>query len=285
MKKSIAIALAFAAGGLFAGNEASKVPMIVYRGELFDSANGKPPAGEPKMTRAMRFSFYATGASGAEPLCSCELKSVPINPDGSFEAILEAKGLPELAVSGQVTHVGLRIGTTPPLGGDVRDYAEELSPRRELRPLVGVNRALVAEAGTSDMSIGVLAADALAAGRLVVNDAEVSGPVVAPDCEDAVAVNPVTLHANERTTLLRGRGVTVFAGGAPKVIRTVDRCAQRGVLCNAPADGVALVHTPGSLAIPGVVQFYRKGDAIRAPISANGVRVSFWEFAKGGDAQ
>ena len=172
MKKSIAIALAFAVGGLFAGNEASKVPMIVYRGELFDAGTGKPPAGGPNMTRAMWFSFYDTGASGAESLCSCELKSVPINPDGSFEAILGPDGLPGLVVSGLVTHVGLRIGTTPQLGGDVRDYAEELSPRRELRPLVGVNRALVAEAGTSDMCIGVLAADALAAGRLVVNDAD-----------------------------------------------------------------------------------------------------------------
>ena len=284
MKKSIAIALAFAAGGLFAGNEASKVPMIVYRGELFDAGTGKAPAGGPNMTRAMRFSFYDTGASGAKSLCSCELKSVPINPDGSFEAILGPDGLPGLVVSGLVTHVGLRIGTTPQSGVAVTDYAEELSPRRELRPLVGANRALVAEAGASDMCIGVLAADALAAGRLVVNDAEVSGPVLAPDCEDAIEVNPVTLHEKERTTLLKGRGVTVW-GGSPKVIRAGGDCAQRGVLCNAPADGVALVHTPDSLAIPGVVQFYRKGDAIRSPISASGVRVTFWEFAKGGDAQ
>lgn len=284
MNKSIAIALVFAVGGLFAGNEASKVPMIVYRGELFDAETGKAPVGEQNMTRAMKFSFYDTGASGAEPLCACELMSVPINPDGSFEAILGSHELPGLVVSGRVTHVGLRIGTTPPLSEKVRDYAEELSPRRELRPLVGVNRALVAEAGASDMCIGVLVADALAAGRLVVNDAEVSGPVLAPDCEDAIEVNPVTLHRNERTTLLKGKGVTVW-GGVPKVICRDRDCAQRGVLCEAPADGVALVHTPGSLAIPGVVQFYRKGDAIRAPISANGVQVSFWEFAKGGDEQ
>ena len=276
MKKSIAIALAFAVGELFAGNGTTQVPMIVYRGELFDAASNEAPD-EKNMKRNMLFRFYDTDAGGVTPLCSCEAKGVPINPDGSFEVILDPNELPGLAVSGLVTHVGLSIGTG-------NTYASEISPRRELRPLVGVNRALVAEAGAPDMRIGALEASSLAAGRLVVNDAEVSGPVLAPDCEDAIEVNPVTLHEKERTTLLKGRGVTVW-GNSPKVIRSDGDCAQRGVLCNAPADGVALVHTPGSLAIPGVVQFYRKGDAIRSPISASGVRVTFWEFAKGGDAQ
>ena len=283
MKKAIAIALVLSVGGLFAGNEASKVPMIVYRGELFDADGNRAPD-EANMRRDMKFNFYDTDASGAPPLCSCELRDVPINPDGSFEAILADKYLPGYAASGQVTHVGLQIGSHS--GVDKSLFAAEISPRRELRPLVGVNRALVAEAGTSDMRIGVLAADALEADWLVVNDAEVSGPVTAETCDDAIEINPVTLHEKERTTLLKGNGVTVFArGGSPRVIRWEVFCAQRGELCKAPADGVALVHTPGSLAIPGVVQFYRKGDAIRSPISANGVRVTFWEFAKGGNAQ
>ena len=98
MKKSIAIALAFAAGGLFAGNEASKVPMIVYRGELFDADGNRAPD-EANMRRDMKFNFYDTGASGATPLCSCELRDVPINPDGSFEAILADKYLPALIES------------------------------------------------------------------------------------------------------------------------------------------------------------------------------------------
>lgn len=283
MKKSIAIALAFAVGELFAGNGTTQVPMIVYRGELFDARNGEAP-NEAGMKRDMLFKFYDTDASGVEPLCRYELRDVPINPDGSFEAILAPDALPAQAVSGLVTHVGLSIGSH--FGSALPQYAAEISPRRELRPLVGVNRALVAEAGAPDMRIGVLAADSLAAGRLVVNGAEIGGPVVAPDCEDAIEVNPVTLHEKERTTLLKGKGVTVFARrGSPSVICEGRSCAQRGELCRAPADGVALVHTPGSLAIPGVVQFYRKGDAIRSPISADGVRVSFWEFAKGGDAQ
>ena len=279
--KAIAIALALAVGGLFAGNETSKVPMVVYRGEIFDAISGKALI-EPNMRRDMLFKFYDTDAGGVEPRCSCELKDVPINPDGSFEVVLAPDELPYLSVSGLVTHVGLSIGSHA--GTESSQYAAEISPRRELRPLVGVNRALVAEAGASDMRIGVLAADSLVSGTLVVNDAEVDGPVVASKCDGAITINPVTLHEQERTTLLKGNGVTVW-GGKPKEIRSGGYCAQRGVLCEAPADGVALIHTPGSLAIPGVVQFYRKGDAIRSPISADGVRVTFWEFAKGGGAQ
>ena len=250
----------------FADDDASaQAKLFVYRGTFTDLSTGKPVTGG---SYDMTFRFYASDEDGAPALASCAVPGVPVNPDGSFEAVVGNDELAICVATGTVTHVGLTVGNAP-----------ELKPRRELRPVVGVNRALVADRGAPDLTIGILAASQLPlVSSLAANGAEISGDIVATN-NSAIAVQPFSVHEGERTVVRRGLGVKVF--GAPQgPMRFDGPVRQNQVLTNAPCDCVALIHSNAE-AMPGVVQFYGKGDEIRCPVTVSGnVWVSLWPFVQ-----
>lgn len=267
MRRFALCLMALSAWAVSAGtNENALARMFVYRGTFTDLATGGPVAGG---SYRMTFRFYGSDRENAVPLATYVEPSVPVNPDGSFEAIVGGEDLAICLATGMVTHVGLSV-----------DDAPELKPRREIRPVVGVNRALIAEQGSPDMSIGVLAASQAAAGSLAANETEITGQIVAPNSA-AVVIQPFSVHEGERTVIRRGNGVKVFdAQRMPLASRASPR--QNQVLANAPCDGVALIASDDER-MPGVVQFYGRGDEILCPISVGGeVRVTFWPFVRQG---
>ena len=200
-----------------------------------------------------------------------------MNKDGSFVAEFGDETLAELIATGTVSHVGLALGTSA-------NTAVEIKPRRELRPVAAVNRALVAEGAGKDPRIGnLITENSLAADNVTISMLEVSGTVTAPGAAK-VDVAPVVVGERETLTLLRGDGVNVFSKN--RIDLGTSSNVQRGQKIGSsavPSDGFALITSSkaGSrgLRIPGVIQYCRKGEWVRAPASEpEGVKVTFFPF-------
>lgn len=270
MMKCLSICLAaLAVLAVYADDAASsRSKMFVYRGTFTDLTTNRPITGG---VYDMTFRFYDSDEDGATPLTVYAVSSVPINSDGSFDVLIGNDALASLVATGTVTYVGLSVGNAP-----------ELKPRRELRPVVGVNRAAVADRGTPNLTIGLLAASQVPfASSLAANGAEIAGDIVATNC-GAIAVSRFSVHDGERTVIRRGAGVKVFASPISLKLNRVkpsgESYRQNEVLATASEDGVVLVHSD-SENMPGVVQFYGKGDEIRCPVTVDGaVKVTLWPF-------
>ena len=112
---------------------------------------------------------------------------------------------------------------------------------------------------------------------------EVEGTVTAPGA-GKVDVSPVVVGERETLTLLRGDGVNVFSKNRIDLGTTAN--VQRGPKIGsraAPSDGIALITSSKAgargLRIPGVIQYCREGDWVRAPASEpDGVKVTFFPF-------
>lgn len=242
---------------------------LVYRGQLNLLAGG-PAASDEKYTKKMHFRVY-DGAEATTPLWKIDDQEVTVNADGSFVHAFGDETLAALIATGRVTHVGLAIGTSASL-------ATELKPRRALRPVAAVNRALTAEGAALDVRVGSLATEnALVSADATVSQLEVAGRVTAPGA-GKVEVSPLVVGPEERTRLLRGNGVKAFSRAKPAVLATVPSALRGQVLATAPSDGVALISSQASgsraLRCPAVVQYCRKDEKVRAPTSDDGDRKS-----------
>jgi len=250
---------------------AGSVVRLVYRGQLTKLGKDEPPASDGGYTKTMHFRVY-DDESAETPIWKVDNQTVNVNKDGSFVATFGDDTLAELIATGSVTHVGVAIGAS----------AIELKPRRALRPVAAVNRALVAEAAGKDPRIGNLVTEnALAANNVTISQLEVAGTVTAPGA-GPVEVSPVVVGDRETLTLLRGDGVNVFSKNRVDLGETAN--VQRGQkLKEAPSDGIALIASRKSgsrgLRIPGVIQYCREGEWVRAPASEpEGVKVTFFPF-------
>lgn len=247
---------------------------LVYRGQLNLLAGG-PAASDEKYTKKMHFRVY-DGAEATTPLWKIDDQEVTVNADGSFVHAFGDETLAALIATGRVTHVGLAIGTSASL-------ATELKPRRALRPVAAVNRALTAEGAALDVRVGSLATEnALVSADATVSQLEVAGRVTAPGA-GKVEVSPLVVGPEERTRLLRGNGVKAFSRAKPAVLATVPSALRGQVLATAPSDGVALISSQASgsraLRCPAVVQYCRKDEKVRAPTSDDGgLKVTFYPF-------
>ena len=252
---------------------AGSLAKLVYRGQLTALGTDDPPASDGKYEKTMHFRVY-DDESAETPLWKIDNQTVTVNKDGSFVATFGDDTLAELIATGTVTHVGVAIGSS----------AIELKPRRALRPVAVVNRALVAEGAGKDPRIGNLVTEnALAANNVTISRLEVYDTVTAPGA-GKVDVSPVVVGERETLTLLRGDGVKVFSKNRID-LGTTDN-VQRGQKIGssaAPSDGIALISSrkegTRGLRIPGVIQYCRKGDWVRAPASEpDGVKVTFFPF-------
>ena len=252
------------------------IAKLVYRGQL-NLLTGEAATHSGSYTKTMHFRVY-DGEETTTPLWSIDNQSVTVNADGSFVHAFGDEDLAALLATGRVTHVGLAIGPTAGL-------ATELKPRRELRPVAAVNRALTAEGAAPDIRIGNLVTEnALVAANATVSQLEVAGTVNAPGAGN-VKVSPLTVGPGERTRLLRGKGVRVFSKEKPQTLPlSISGAVLRGqVIATAPSDGIALISSSGSgqraLRCPAVVQYCKEGDKIRAPTSdEGGLKVTFFPF-------
>ena len=247
------------------------VARLVYRGQLTKLGKDEPAGSDDKFEKKMHFRVY-DGESAETPIWKVDNQTVTVNRDGSFVATFGDETLAELIATGSVSHVGIAIG----------DSGIELTPRRALRPVAAVNRALVAEAASKDVRIGNLVTEnALAANNVSISQLEVYGTVTAPGA-GPVEVSPIVVGEKETLTLLRGDGVKVFSNSRID-LGEVASVLRGQKLKEAPADGIALVSSSKSgsrgLRIPGVIQYCRKGDWVRAPASEpDGVKVTFFPF-------
>jgi len=223
----------------------------------------------------MHFRVY-DDAEAPTPLWSIDDQDVTVNADGSFVHMFGDDALAALIATGRVSHVGLAIGPSASL-------ATELKPRRALRPVATVNRALTADGAALDVRVGSLTTEnALVAADATVSELEVAGRVTAPGA-GKVEVSPLVIGPEERTRLMRGSGVRVFSRNAPAELGTVPSALRGQVLATAPSDGIALITSSagGSRALrcPAVVQYCRAGESVRAPTSdAGGLKVTFFPF-------
>lgn len=253
------------------------VVKLVYRGQL-NLLTGDPAVNDTTYTKRMHFRVY-DGSEATTPLWQTgnEGVDVTVNADGSFVYSFGDDNLAALIATGRVTHVGLALGASA-------STAVEMKPRRELRPVAAVNRALTAEGAALDIRIGNLATEnSLVAADATVSKLEVAGTVNAYGA-GKVSVSPLTIGPAERTKLLRGKGVKVFSKAKPTVLSTPAGAILRGQeLATAPSDGIALISSKATgnraLRCPAVIQYCRKGEKVRAPTSdAGGLKVTFFPF-------
>ena len=252
------------------------VVKLVYRGQL-NLLTGEPAVHDTTYTKKMHFRVY-DGSEATTPLWQTKPDGVDVtvNADGSFVYAFGDEALAALIATGRVSHVGLALGNTASL-------ATELKPRRELRSVAAVNRALAAEGAALDIRVGNLVTEnAVVAADATVSHLEVAGIVTAPGT-GKVSVSPLALGAGERTQLLRGKGVKALSSAKPTVLATSGAVLRGDVLATAPADGIALVSSCATgdraLRCPAVVQYCRKDEKVRAPTSdAGGLKVTFFPF-------
>ena len=252
------------------------VVKLVYRGQL-NLRNGEPARNNTTYVKKMHFRVY-DGSEATTPLWQTKPEGVDVtvNADGSFVHAFGDEALAALIATGRVSHVGLALGNTASL-------ATELKPRRELRPVAAVNRALAAEEAALDIRVGNLVTEnAVVAADATVSHLEVAGTVTAPGA-GKVSVSPLVLGAGERTRLLRGNGVKAFSSAKPTVLATSGAVLRGDVLATAPSDGIALISSfatgERALRCPAVVQYCRKDEKVRAPTSdAGGLKVTFFPF-------
>ena len=279
MVASLVFGLASSATAAVAKNAAER-PVVVYRGQLINGANGEKLAFGSKTNVVMTFRAYnSDDASAREIWCSDGVNkagrktrvSVPVDPDGSFACTLGDDALIANIVTGKVTHVGVTIDKS----------TAEVSPRRMLVPLASVTRALLAEGVAKNAVVGTFGAENLHAGNLAVETLEAKVAVVGRSA-NGVTVKPTSVEDYE-TTVVKGSRVNVLA--APVNKATVESPFRGQPLWTADANGMVLIHSSGegrtSFRIPGVVQFVRAGDIVRAPTSETGaVSVEFYGYAK-----
>ena len=239
---------------------------LVYRGVLTNF--GEWASG---LKKTMIVKVYDS-ASSATPLWSGEVADVPINPDGSFEAVFGNDELAYAFASNDVTHVELTVG----------DALSPLAPRRSFASVASVNRALVAEGAASDIKIGTLGANALVAEKVVAGSLEAS-ETVRVEGSVSVEVKPFDIERGRETTIWRGAGVTAWGDSA--CVATTNGVVAGQLLWTADREGVAMVHATGktrsTLRIPATIQFVRPGDEVRAPTWENGeVSVTVWGYRK-----
>ena len=249
-----------------AAENAGSVTKLVYRGVLTNFGTW-----ESGLKKKMNVKVYAS-ASAATPLWSGDVADVPINPDGSFEAVFGDEALAYAFASNDLTHVELTVG----------DSLSPLAPRRQLASVASVNRALVAEGAANDIKIGTLGATTLAAEKVVAVSLEATG-TVRVEGSASVEVKPFDVKAGQETTIWRGAGVTAW-GDEQRVATATDVVAGQ-LLWTSDREGVAMIHCTGSarstLRIPATVQFVRPGDEVRAPTWDGGeVSVTVWGYAK-----
>ena len=252
------------------------IAKLVYRGQLNLLGSETPATDTQKYTKTMHFKVY-DGESAVTPVWFANDMQVTVNKDGSFMAEFGDEALAALIATGVVTHVGVAIGENA-------GHAIELKPRRELRPVAAVNRALVAEGAGKDPRVGNLYTEnALVANNVTISRLEVAGTVTAPGAAK-IAVSPVVVGERETLTLLRGDGVNVFSKN--RIDLGTTGSVQRGQKIGnqaAPSDGIALIASrkegTRGLRIPGVIQYCRKGEYVRAPATEpDGVKVTFFPF-------
>ena len=242
------------------------ITRLVYRGVLTNF--GEWTSG---LKKTMHVKVYDS-ASAAEPLWSGDVADVPINPDGSFEAVFGNDELALAFASNDVTHVELTVG----------DALSPLAPRRAFASVASVNRALVAEGAASDIKVGTLGANALVAEKITAGTLEAS-ETVRVEGSVSVEVKPFDIKRGQETTIWRGAGVSAW--GDSRHIDDFDNVVAGQRLWTADSDGVVMIHSydpnRSTLRIPATIQFVRPGDEVRAPTYENcKVRVTFWGYKK-----
>ena len=242
------------------------ITRLVYRGVLTNF--GEWTSG---LKKTMHVKVYDS-ASAATPLWSGDAADVPINPDGSFEAVFGNDELALAFASNNLTHVELTVG----------DSLSPLAPRRAFASIASVNRALVAEGAASDIKVGTLGANAIVAEKITAGSLEAS-EMVRVEGSVSVEVKPFDIKQGQETTIWRGEGVSVW--GDSEFIKTVSDVVAGQWLWTADREGVAMIHATGktrsTLRIPATIQFVRPGDEVRAPTWQDGeVSVTVWGYKK-----
>ena len=242
------------------------ITRLVYRGVLTNF--GTWSSG---LKKDMRMKVYDS-ASAAEPLWSGDVVDVPINPDGSFEAVFGNDELALAFASNNLTHVELTVG----------DSLSPLAPRRAFASVASVNRALVAEGAASDIKVGTLGANAIVAEKITAGSLEAS-EMVRVEGSVSVEVKPFDIKPGQETTIWRGAGVSVW--GDSEFIKKFDNVVAGQWLWTSDREGVVMIHATGktrsTLRIPATIQFVRPGDEVRAPTWQDGeVSVTVWGYKK-----
>ena len=242
------------------------ITRLVYRGVLTNF--GTWSSG---LKKDMRMKVYDS-ASAAEPLWSGDVVDVPINPDGSFEAVFGNDELALAFASNNLTHVELTVG----------DALSPLAPRRAFASVASVNRALVAEGAASDIKVGTLGANAIVAEKITAGLLEAS-EMVRVEGSVSVEVKPFDIKPGQETTIWRGAGVSAW--GDSEFIKKFDNVVAGQWLWTADREGVVMIHATGktrsALRIPATIQFVRPGDEVRAPTWQDGeVSVTVWGYKK-----
>lgn len=231
--------------------------LCVYRGTLTDGS-GENPFSAP-VERAMVFSVYDSSSS-TTPLWRQTVSNVKIEKDGTFDAVFGNDELDQFFLDGRAKFVGLRVGSAD----------AEMRPRREFSTVARVSRATLAESLASGGRAGSLLASAIEAENVNASILEVSGGVTASK-EAKVTVERFSLLEGHTTRLERGKGVRVFAKDFEELSVATGKVHRGDILCTAPAAGFAMIHQSGggdsrrNLVVPAVIQYCRKGDAIRLP--------------------
>lgn len=275
MKRFMILATLILTASLLMAEEDLQIPVtkVVYAGKLIRGMTGEALEFDQGKTYDMTLKVYET-EDASEAKGTYTANQVAIEKDGSFTATFGDSALTELCATGTVQFVGLTIGS-----------GNELKPRRELKPVAKVTRALVADQPAGDILITTLEAEgALIANEIEIDTLEATGSVSVSG-PSKVTVAPTRLLDGEKITVKRGKGVKVFSSEDPTCLTVPAPINRNQLLGEAPFSGLVVISSTSDdpeLKIPAVTLFCREGEGIYSPstVSAGGVSLKFLRFAK-----
>lgn len=257
--------LALLAVGVAWGADAA----VVYRGRLVDMRDPQQNLNLGP-TKTMTFRFYDDNGTERQELGLRQ--EVPLEADGSFTAHLDSQGLTEAIQQGTVTQVGLTIGRA----------AKEVQPRRKLLPTARATQAVTASGLSRGATVNSLTAETLEADQVsVVGNLTVGGAIKPENATRFERKIGYTAKMSDNGGRLALKGTTKVFGAVVKLVE--DKFKAGAQLCQAPADGVAVITCKDPIIVPGnqsfsvfgespnfsVVQFCHNGEAIKVPAGWN----------------
>ena len=246
MKKTMSIAALMIAACALAFDDVQ----VTYRGRVRE--NGVAPAAQ---VVSMTFRLYAR-KQDAVAAWTKNIQDVHIDANGLFQVALRGEDLAEVIGAGRANWIGVSI----------RDGKEQY-PRQALMASPYASKAAIAEHLADSPSVKTAAVARVETKTFAVSELSVGGTVKISS--SAAAPVDVKLTARWWTLPVKGN-VRFFSGANPRGLGT--RTASGGGCSfgsTADCNCVALFTSENSDVMPGMSLFFKRGDEIAVPDTAN----------------
>ena len=241
---------------------------LVYRGHLKYTDFSAPRPSSVAMT----FRLYAE-KSDETPTWTKAVDFVELDKDGFFQVALSGDGLAAAINSGKAGYIGVTIAD-----------GKEQYPRQQLLSNASASKAAKAGRLTSSPTIDSAEVNSAEFKSVSVSDIHAAKGINLPTSDQMLTIDVV--H-NKKDFVLKTKGeVTFFRQGKPTYLGSKTTSNGGVSFSKADYNCVAFFTSVDSTAVPGIVQFIRKGETVMIPNHfslPDGLTIKCWLYPIGAE--